>query len=352
MSSCAGPVSRLNSNAAPTRPVTCPLTHAGEWAKLSDFRRLLILRALKPDRMPAALATLCERAMGAAYINQEPFTARTVLAERWALDNAASKRGSSPRGVQSWGDVGRRAYLSGFASRFRLAMVATWPFPRCSSPGAPIFFVLFPGYSPSSQIEAYARTGGVGAVDLGCATAAHQTWGPGPRAPTKGMRTRMYMAIKPRHEPLPLCIASSPAHAPDFRQRCTSACLQRARLPRRAALRWSAWGRARRALRSACWTGSWQRWGLGGGRGSPALRGRGVRRSAAERGRGASPLSCPGQFPQPIAMTNSFLCFLLLLPRGAEASHAARTRRPCRLLPRGWQLPLPVKPCSSAQSHS
>lgn len=31
-----------------------------------------------------------------------------------------------------------------------------------SSPSTPIFFVLFPGYSPSSQIEAYARTGGLG----------------------------------------------------------------------------------------------------------------------------------------------------------------------------------------------
>ena len=76
---------------------------------MSDFRRLLILRALKPDRMPAALGTLCERAMGSAYVNQEPFSARAVLAD--------------------------------------------------SSPATPIFFVLFPGYSPSAQIEAYARTG-------------------------------------------------------------------------------------------------------------------------------------------------------------------------------------------------
>jgi dynein heavy chain len=76
---------------------------------LSGFRRLLILRALKPDRMPAALSALCERVMGAAYVNQEPFSAKALLAE--------------------------------------------------SSHATPIFFVLFPGYSPSAQIEAYARTG-------------------------------------------------------------------------------------------------------------------------------------------------------------------------------------------------
>ena len=86
-----------------------PSAAAGEWGKLSDFRRLLILRALKPDRVPAALTTLCERAMGAAYVNQEPFSARALMSE--------------------------------------------------SSPATPIFFYLFPGYSPSAQIEAYARKG-------------------------------------------------------------------------------------------------------------------------------------------------------------------------------------------------
>ena len=68
-----------------------------------------MLRALKPDRMPAALSALCERAMGAAYVNQEPFSAKALLVE--------------------------------------------------SSHATPIFFVLFPGYSPSAQIEAYAETG-------------------------------------------------------------------------------------------------------------------------------------------------------------------------------------------------
>lgn len=104
----------LSSSAAPCCP-TRP--SAGEWGKLSDFRRLLILRALKPDRVPAALGALCERALGARYTTQEPFSAKALLAE--------------------------------------------------SSPGTPIFFVLYSGYAPSAQIEAYARTGGR-AVGEGC----------------------------------------------------------------------------------------------------------------------------------------------------------------------------------------
>jgi dynein heavy chain len=94
--------------AAGEAPEAAPMP--GDWARLSPFRRLLLLRAVKPDRMPAALGALCEAAMGAPYVNQEPFNARAVLAE--------------------------------------------------SSPSTPIFFVLFPGYSPSAQVEAFARTGG------------------------------------------------------------------------------------------------------------------------------------------------------------------------------------------------
>lgn len=44
-----------------------PLPPAGDWARLqqpSDFQRLLVLRALKADRLPAALSALCEAHMG------------------------------------------------------------------------------------------------------------------------------------------------------------------------------------------------------------------------------------------------------------------------------------------------
>lgn len=39
-------------------------TLAGQWAQLSPFQRILVLRALKPDRVPAALGALCEATLG------------------------------------------------------------------------------------------------------------------------------------------------------------------------------------------------------------------------------------------------------------------------------------------------
>jgi hypothetical protein len=42
----------------------------GEWAKLSEFRQLLAIRALRPDRITNALQRFCERAMGPQYVNQ------------------------------------------------------------------------------------------------------------------------------------------------------------------------------------------------------------------------------------------------------------------------------------------
>lgn len=51
----------------------------GEWAGLPAFRRLLVLRALKPDRVPSALQLMCEEVMGPQYTNQEAFRPETVL---------------------------------------------------------------------------------------------------------------------------------------------------------------------------------------------------------------------------------------------------------------------------------
>lgn len=48
--------------------LTCnspPHVPAGQWASLTPFQRILVLRALKPDRLPAALAALCEATLGA-----------------------------------------------------------------------------------------------------------------------------------------------------------------------------------------------------------------------------------------------------------------------------------------------
>ena len=36
----------------------------GEWGKMSSFKQLLILRALRPDRITNALQNFCENVMG------------------------------------------------------------------------------------------------------------------------------------------------------------------------------------------------------------------------------------------------------------------------------------------------
>ncbi|MEW5298846.1 MAG: hypothetical protein WDW36_001923 [Sanguina aurantia] len=82
-------------------------TLPGEWGKMSEFRQLLIVRALRPDRITNALQNFCERIMGPAYVNQDAFSAAVVMEE--------------------------------------------------SSCSTPIFFILFPGYSPSKEIEVHAN---------------------------------------------------------------------------------------------------------------------------------------------------------------------------------------------------
>ena len=42
----------------------------GEWGKQAPFRQLLIIRALKPDRITNALQNFCESVMGSHYVNQ------------------------------------------------------------------------------------------------------------------------------------------------------------------------------------------------------------------------------------------------------------------------------------------
>lgn len=79
----------------------------GEWGKMNEFRQLLIIRALRPDRITSAMGQYCEKVMGSTYINQAPFDCGIVVDE--------------------------------------------------SSNQTPIFFVLFPGYSPGKQVEAYAN---------------------------------------------------------------------------------------------------------------------------------------------------------------------------------------------------
>ncbi len=60
-------------------------TMPGEWGRLPDIKQLLLIRALRPDRITNALQAFCEKAMGARYVNQDAFSAATVMEEstRW-----------------------------------------------------------------------------------------------------------------------------------------------------------------------------------------------------------------------------------------------------------------------------
>ena len=83
------------------------VTMPGDWShKLGDFQKLLIIKALKPERLTSALSKFVEKSMGKEYINQEPFDASKMMTE--------------------------------------------------TSQSTPVFFTLFSGYSPSKEIEAIA----------------------------------------------------------------------------------------------------------------------------------------------------------------------------------------------------
>lgn len=79
----------------------------GEWGKVSLFRQLLIIRAMRPDRISNALEIYVEKCLDPRYTNQEAFNVAQMMSE--------------------------------------------------SSSQTPIFFVLFPGYSPSKEFEMYAN---------------------------------------------------------------------------------------------------------------------------------------------------------------------------------------------------
>lgn len=88
----------------------------GDWAKnLSRFRTMLLIRAMRPDRITAALSQYVQEQMGEEYVKQEIFSASEMIKE--------------------------------------------------SSPATPIFFILFPGYSPSKEIEALATSLGLTAAN-------------------------------------------------------------------------------------------------------------------------------------------------------------------------------------------
>jgi dynein heavy chain len=56
-------------------------TLPGDWGRMPAFKQLLLLRAMRPDRVAATLQHFCEAVMGARYVNQEAFSPQAVLAE-------------------------------------------------------------------------------------------------------------------------------------------------------------------------------------------------------------------------------------------------------------------------------
>jgi dynein heavy chain, axonemal len=84
---------------------------------LTPFDRLILLRALRPDRLTTALREWVGRVLGADFVFQRPFDMGATFAE--------------------------------------------------SSPARPIFFVLFPGVDPTSWVEALGRSLGVAVAEQG-----------------------------------------------------------------------------------------------------------------------------------------------------------------------------------------
>ena len=80
----------------------------GEYKKLDEFYKLLLLRALRPDRLPAALQAFVSDKMGESYVIQQPFNTKKCFDE--------------------------------------------------SSPSVPVFFVLFPGVDPTVDVEELGQT--------------------------------------------------------------------------------------------------------------------------------------------------------------------------------------------------
>jgi dynein heavy chain len=90
----------------------------------SLLRHLLLIKALRPDRVTEAIARFCDRAMGPAYGGGTA---------------AAAAAGPSPPS----GDAASSSSLDDVVR-------------DDASAAAPVFFVLFPGYSPAREVEALA----------------------------------------------------------------------------------------------------------------------------------------------------------------------------------------------------
>ena len=87
------------------KPEVAPLP--GAYAELDTFHKILLLRALRPDRLPAELSMWVSGSLGAEYVNQPAFDMQATYNE--------------------------------------------------SSPSTPIFFTLFPGVDPTTDVETLGK---------------------------------------------------------------------------------------------------------------------------------------------------------------------------------------------------
>lgn len=83
----------------------------GDMSKLTDFQKIILLRAIRPDRVTTALRAFVAKHLGEMYVTQQPFD-----------------------------------------------MAATY---EETNPAIPVFFVLFPGVDPTPWVEELGKTKGI-----------------------------------------------------------------------------------------------------------------------------------------------------------------------------------------------
>lgn len=141
-----------------------------EWKRLAGLETLLILRALRPDRVPAALAVWVRTELGPKYADAVPMDLSAALADAGGrltgaqgppqAQQAAVKRGGDKRGCKL-AQLGRSGSS---AEEFKLEQAAAGP--------SPLLFLLAPGGAdPACAVRALARERLVGGGELDDAAA-------------------------------------------------------------------------------------------------------------------------------------------------------------------------------------
>ena len=90
------------------RPEDEPLP--GDWKRMPEFDRLLIFRALRPDRVTAALTKFVTATLGKEYTTSQPYNLELSFQARragaWWRGGAGAGRVVGSSGVGMWGQSG------------------------------------------------------------------------------------------------------------------------------------------------------------------------------------------------------------------------------------------------------